>query len=79
MTTPDRTLGVAVCGTGWCAAQHISAFQKNPQARVTWICGRDVERARVRQLQPALQEEAALFESHRDGAHLGRAHDFGRT
>ena len=47
MTTPDRTLGVAVCGTGWCAAQHISAFQKNPQARVTWICGRDVERARA--------------------------------
>ena len=47
MPTPDRTLGVAVCGTGWCAAQHISAFQKNPQARVTWICGRDVERART--------------------------------
>ena len=47
MTTPDRTLGVAVCGTGWCAAQHISAFQKNPRARVTWICGRDVERARA--------------------------------
>jgi len=41
MTTPDRTLGVAVCGTGWCAAQHISAFQKNPRARVTWICDRD--------------------------------------
>ena len=47
MTTPDRTLGVAVCGTGWCAVQHISAFQKNPRARVTWICGRDVERARA--------------------------------
>src|SRR4029077_15823559 len=47
MTTPDRTLGVAVCAAGWCAAQHISAFQKNPRARVTWICGRDVERARA--------------------------------
>ena len=32
MTTPDRTLGVAVCGAGWCAAQHIAAFQHNPQA-----------------------------------------------
>jgi len=47
MTAADRTLGVAVCGTGWCAAQHISAFQKNPHTRVTWICGRDVERARA--------------------------------
>jgi predicted dehydrogenase len=47
MATRDRTLGVAVCGTGWCAAQHISAFQKNPHARVICVCGRDVERARA--------------------------------
>ena len=33
MTTPDRTLGVAVCGVGWCAAQHIAAFQHNPRTR----------------------------------------------
>ena len=47
MAVSDRTLGVAVCGTGWCAAQHLAAFQKNPHSRVTWICGRDVERARA--------------------------------
>ena len=47
MVTPERTLGVAVCGTGWCASQHIAAFQKNPHARVTWLCARDADRARA--------------------------------
>jgi predicted dehydrogenase len=43
----NRTLGVGVCGTGWCASQHIAAFLRNPQTRVTWLCVRDVERARA--------------------------------
>src|SRR5262245_58477331 len=47
MATHDRALGVAVCGTGWCAAQHTSAFQKNRHSRVRWIYGRDVEKARA--------------------------------
>jgi predicted dehydrogenase len=42
----DRQLGVAVCGIGWCASQHIAAFLRNPRARIVWLCARDVERAR---------------------------------
>jgi predicted dehydrogenase len=38
---------VAVCGSGWCAAQHIAAFQRNPHTAVTWIVGRDLERTRA--------------------------------
>jgi predicted dehydrogenase len=45
--TRDGKLGVGVSGIGWCAAQHITAFQKNPHVRVTWLHGRDVERARA--------------------------------
>jgi predicted dehydrogenase len=41
------TLGVAVCGAGWCAAQHMAAFQHNPHTAITWICGRDLERTRA--------------------------------
>jgi predicted dehydrogenase len=41
----DRKLGVAVCGTGWCATQHIAAFQRNPRTAVTWIVARDADRA----------------------------------
>jgi predicted dehydrogenase len=47
MPTSNRTLGVAVCGIGWCASQHIRAFMQNPQARVVCLCARDVERARA--------------------------------
>src|SRR2546430_1262447 len=43
----DKTLGVAVCGSGWCAAQHIAAFQRNPHTHVTWIVGRDVARTQA--------------------------------
>src|SRR5438105_9576797 len=45
MPPADRKLGVAVCGVGWCASQHITAFQRNPQAAVTWLCARDADRA----------------------------------
>src|SRR5262250_1854911 len=45
MRDRNRTLGVAVCGSGWCASQHIKAFQKNRHTAVTWIVGRDLERA----------------------------------
>src|SRR5437660_11442474 len=45
MPTADRKIGVAVCGVGWCASQHIAAFQRNPRAAVTWLCARDVDRA----------------------------------
>jgi predicted dehydrogenase len=47
MPAPDGKLGVAVCGAGWCASQHIAAFQHNPDAVVTWVCGRDLNRTRA--------------------------------
>src|SRR5690349_2686385 len=47
MPTADGKLGVGVCGIGWCASQHITAFQHNPHVAVTWLCGRDRERTRA--------------------------------
>ena len=47
MLPADRKLGVAVCGVGWCASQHITAFQRNPRTAVTWLCARDADRARA--------------------------------
>ena len=45
MPTVDRTLGVAVCGIGWCASQHIAAFLRNPYTEIRWLCARDPQRA----------------------------------
>ena len=39
--TRTGKLGVGIYGVGWAASQHIAAFQKNPNAEVTWLCGRD--------------------------------------
>ena len=47
MPTADRKLGVAICGVGWCASQHIAAFLRNPHSEVTWLCARDADRARA--------------------------------
>jgi len=47
MPTADRKLGVAVCGVGWCASQHITAFLRNPHTTVTWLCARDAAGARA--------------------------------
>jgi predicted dehydrogenase len=47
MAASKRELGVAVCGVGWCASQHINAFVRNPQARVVCLCARDAARARA--------------------------------
>lgn len=47
MPTRNDKLGVAVCGAGWCASQHIAAFERNPHTVVTWIVGRDVEHTRA--------------------------------
>ena len=44
MPTADGKLGVGIHGVGWCASQHITAFQNNPHTTVTWLCGRDAGR-----------------------------------
>jgi predicted dehydrogenase len=43
----DGKLGVGVSGIGWCGAQHITAFLKNPRTAVTWLHGRDAGRVRA--------------------------------
>jgi predicted dehydrogenase len=45
--TRDGKLGVGVAGVGWCATQHITAFQRNPRSSVTWLYGRDAGRTRA--------------------------------
>jgi len=48
MPTPNGQLGIGICGVGWCGAQHIQAFQKNPHAKITWLYGGgDEQRARA--------------------------------
>jgi predicted dehydrogenase len=47
MATRSGKLGVGIYGVGWAASQHIAAFQKNPEADVTWLCGRDEARVRT--------------------------------
>ena len=47
MPTRDGRLGVGVTGIGWCASQHIVAFQRNPHTDVTWLHGRDAERTKA--------------------------------
>jgi predicted dehydrogenase len=41
-----KLLGVGITGIGWCAAEHIKAFRRNPHARIVLLHGRDEERAR---------------------------------
>ena len=47
MATSNGKLGVGIYGVGWVASQHIEAFRKNPDAEVTWLCGRDEARVRA--------------------------------
>ena len=47
MPTGSRKLGVAICGIGWCASQHITAFLRNPRTEITWLCAHDAARARA--------------------------------
>ncbi|MBI4475677.1 MAG: Gfo/Idh/MocA family oxidoreductase [Acidobacteria bacterium] len=47
MPTRDGKLGVGVSGVGWCASQHIAAFQRNPHTVVTALHGRDEARVRA--------------------------------
>src|SRR5262249_1907537 len=56
MAIRDGRLGVAVVGAGWCAAQHITAFQRNPNTVVRWICGRDLDRTRAAAAKAGIAE-----------------------
>jgi predicted dehydrogenase len=55
------TLGVAVVGIGWVAIQHLTAFARNPHARVTYLVGRNEARARKRVEDAGLDLAGARF------------------
>ncbi len=61
MTKPDRVLGVGLVGVGWVAAQHLQAFQSNPQARIVALCGRNEARARARLSKAGVSVPDARF------------------
>jgi predicted dehydrogenase len=44
----SRLLGVGVVGIGWVAMEHLRAFGRNPQVRVTTLCDLDEGRARAK-------------------------------
>jgi predicted dehydrogenase len=54
-------LGVGISGIGWCASQHIAAFQHNPQTEVRWLHGRDEARARATLARHGLTLPTARF------------------
>ena len=54
-------LRVGISGIGWCATQHIAAFQKNSHTRITWLHGRDEARARATLAKHGLSLPDARF------------------
>ncbi len=61
MPTRDGKLGVGVSGIGWCASQHIKAFQKNRHTRVVVLHGRDEARARATLAKNGVDAAGARF------------------
>ena len=55
------SLRVGISGIGWCATQHIAAFQRNPHTRVTWLHGRDEARTRATLAEHGLSLQDARF------------------
>ena len=53
--------GVGVSGIGWCAGEHIKAFQKNPHTRVRLLHGRDEGRARANLARYGVSVPGARF------------------
>lgn len=61
MPARDGKLGVGISGIGWCACQHIRAFQKNPHARVVYLHGRDEARTQATLARNGVKAEGARF------------------
>lgn len=57
----ERTLGVGIVGMGWCAMQHIRAFQSNPRVHIALLCTRDEARASSRLAESGLETGGARF------------------
>ena len=60
LRTPLR---VGISGIGWCASQHVAAFQRNPHTRITRLHGRDETRARATLAKYGLSLPDARFTS----------------
>lgn len=56
-----RKLGVGVVGIGWVAIQHLTAFARNPNARIVLLATRDEARARKRLEEAGLALPEATF------------------
>ena len=54
---------MAVVGIGWVAIQHITAFRRNPQARVVLLCTRDERRAAGRLRDAGIEIEGVRYTS----------------
>jgi predicted dehydrogenase len=54
---------VAVVGIGWVAIQHITAFRRNPQARVVLLCTRDEQRAAGRLRDAGIEIDGVRYTS----------------
>ena len=59
-------LGVGISGIGWCASQHIAAFQNNPHTQLRWIHGRDEVRTRETLARHGLSLPDATFTTRYD-------------
>jgi predicted dehydrogenase len=62
----QRLLSVGITGVGWCASQHIAAFQKNPHTQVQWLHGRDEARTRASLAKHGLELPEARFTTSYD-------------
>jgi len=56
-----RVLGVGIVGIGWVALQHLTAFLKNPDCRVVYLCGRDERRTTERLKKAGIALPGARF------------------
>ena len=54
-------LGVGVSGIGWCAAEHVKAFQKNPHVEVRYLHGRSETRVREKLARYGVRAPDARF------------------
>ena len=51
MASRTGKLGVGVVGIGWCASQHIRAFNRNPHTEVVLLCSDAVQQTWDKHLQ----------------------------
>jgi len=66
MAVRTERLGVGIVGIGWCAAQHITAFNHNPHAEVRLLCGRDEGRVRASLARSKVEAPAARITTRFD-------------